>query len=226
MMPSLRLGGRARAKHILDKFDAVWQEDAMQSSLLSGDPKALEKFQSARAANRDWRERFGYNERNDVNNLVQKILHQDVTTKEVADYLIGSGKVGKQGVSARLYESLMNATGNNEKLAQSIKGAIWDKLSSSSTAAKDIREFLHYSTKDDLAGKVFSPEERSLMLKHADVIDQAKAARDAVGQFEKAGKPEPGPMQQLASRKLSAARWTRGKPFGKPSRATPGRAAT
>ena len=187
------------AKHILDKFDA-WQEDAMQKSLLSGDPKALEKFQAARAANRDWRERFGYNEKRDVNNLVQKILHQDVTTKEVADYLIGSGKVGKQGVSARLYESLMNATGNSEKLAQSIKGAIWDKLSSSSTAAKDIREFLHYSTKDDLAGKVFSPEERSLMLKHADVLDQAKAARDAVGQFEKTGKPEPGPLQQLASR--------------------------
>jgi hypothetical protein len=191
------------ARHIISKFDD-WQQDAMQTALLSGDEKALEKFKQARAANREWRENFGYNERNDVNNLAQKVLHQDVTPNEVANYLIGSGKVGSQGTTSRLYDSLMKATGNNEDLAKSIQGAIWDRLSSSPTAAKDIREFVHKSGRD-LAEKVFPQGSRELMLRHADILDKAKAARELSADMAKGSKPKPvdaekGPMQQLAAR--------------------------
>ena len=191
------------AKKIIDHFDD-WHNDAMQSSLLSGDPKALDKFKAARDANRDWREKFGYNERNDVNNLAQKILHEDVTPQEVANWLIGSGKIGKQGTTSRLYDQLMTATGNNPELAQSIQGAIWDTLSNSKTAAADIREFVHKSGRD-LAEKVFPPGARELMLRHADTLDQAKNAREVVVDIAKNTKPsnvpvDKGPMQQLAKR--------------------------
>ena len=190
------------AKHIIDSFDE-WHNDAMQNSLLSGDPEALNSFRkTARNANRDWRERFGYNERDDVNNVIQKILHKDVTPNEVANYLIGSGKIGKQGTTSRLYDGMMKATGNNPELAKSIQGAIWDTLSNSKNAAADIREFVHKSGRD-LAQKVFPQGSRDLMLRHADTLDQADNARQVVAEVAKNTKPgsvpvEKGPMQQLA----------------------------
>ena len=191
------------AKHIIDSFDE-WHNDAMQNSLLSGDPTALEKFKTARKANADWRDRFGYNETNDVNNVVQKILHQDVKPQEVANWLIGSGKIGKQGITSRLYDGLMKATGNNPELAKSIQGAIWDTLSNSKNAAADIREFVHKSGRD-LAEKVFPQGSRDLMLRHADTLDQGAAAREVVADVAKNTKPaampvDKGPMQQLAAR--------------------------
>ena len=144
---------RRAATNVMRQFDK-WQSDAFENALLSGDPEALNSFRKARDANRDWRDRFGYNERDDVNNIVQKILHKDVTPQEVANWLIGSGKVGKQGTTSRLYDGMMKATGNNPELAQSIQGAIWDTLSNSKNAAADIREFVHKSGRD-LAEKVF-----------------------------------------------------------------------
>ena len=194
---------RRAATNVMRQFDK-WQSDAFENALLSGDPEALANFRKAREANRDWRERFGYNERDDVNNIVQKILHKDVTSQEVANWLIGSGKIGKQGTTSRLYDQLMKATGNNPELAQSIQGAIWDTLSSSKNAAADIREFVHKSGRD-LAEKVFPQGSRELMLRHADMLDQGQAARDTVAEVAKNTRPgnvavEKGPMQQLAKR--------------------------
>jgi hypothetical protein len=194
---------RRAASHVMRQFDK-WQSDAFESALLSGDPEALANFRKARDANRDWRERFGYNERDDVNNIVQKILHKDVTPQEVANWLVGSGKVGKQGTTSRLYDGVMKATGNNPELAQSIRGAIWDTLSNSKNAAADIREFVHRSGRD-LAGKVFPQGSRELMLRHADTLDKAKTARELVADAAKttapkATKVEKGPTQQLADR--------------------------
>jgi hypothetical protein len=194
---------RRAATNVMRQFDE-WQSDAFEKALLSGDPEALANFRKARDANRDWRERFGYNEKDDVNNIVQKILHKDVTPQEVANWLVGSGKVGKQGTTSRLYDGLMKATGNNPELAQSIQGAIWDTLSNSKTAAADIREFVHKSGRD-LAEKVFPQGSRELMLRHADMLDQGKAARDVVAEVAENTKPgkttvEKGPLQQLAAR--------------------------
>jgi hypothetical protein len=98
----------------------------------------------------------------------------------------------------------MKATGNNPELAQSIQGAIWDTLSNSKTAAADIREFVH-KTGRDLAQKVFPEGSRELMLKHADILDRAKEARDLTAEVAKATKPGEtpvprGPMAELAKR--------------------------
>ena len=194
---------RRASTNVMRQFDK-WQSDAFEKALLSGDPEALNSFRKARAANTDWRERFGYNERDDVNNIVQKVLHKDVTPQEVANWLIGSGKVGKQGTTSRLYDGLMKATGNNPELAKSIQGAIWDTLSNSKNAAADIREFVHKSGRD-LAEKVFPQGSRDLMLRHADTLDQGAAAREVVADVGKNTKPaampvDKGPMQQLAAR--------------------------
>jgi hypothetical protein len=191
------------AKKVIDAYDA-WTEEAMQKHLLSGDPKALEKFQAANKANREWRQDFGYNEKRDVNNLAQKVLHQDVTPQEVASYLIGSGKIGKQGTTSRLYTMLMKATGDSPELAQSIQGAIWENLSGGKNAAADIREFVHKSGRD-LAEKVFPEGTRDLMLRHADILDKAKTALEMSADMAKGTKPKPvevipGPMQQMAKR--------------------------
>jgi hypothetical protein len=189
------------ARQIKDSFDD-WQNDAMQNALMSGDPQSLEKFQRARAANRDWRERFGYNERNDADRMVQKIIQQDVTPQEVSQWLIGSGKVGKQGTTSRLFQHVMDATGNSPELHQAIRGSVWNTLSESANAAKDIREFIGRSGRD-LAGRLFSREDQALMLAHARELDAAKAARETATQTAKSTKPQPtevtkGPMQTLA----------------------------
>src|SRR4051812_5424717 len=57
----------------------------------------------------------------------------------------------------------MEATGNNAELAQSIRGGVWNTLSSGANAARDIREFLGNSGRD-LATRLFSPEDQALMV--------------------------------------------------------------
>jgi hypothetical protein len=52
---------RRAAGAVMNAFDE-WQQRAMQGRHYEGDPEALPAFLRARAANRDYRERFGYNE--------------------------------------------------------------------------------------------------------------------------------------------------------------------
>ena len=91
---------RAASNIIMHEFNE-WQADAYENALYSGSPEALQAYRDARAANASWRQRF-YNDRDDADKLINKIVTGEVTPQEMANWLVGNTQVGSKGVSSRL----------------------------------------------------------------------------------------------------------------------------
>lgn len=202
------------ARTVMRAFDD-WQANAMQNHLIGGSPEALDTFLRARQANHDWLQNFGYNGNSDAENFINRMATEDVTPQEVVGKLIGD-KAGKQGVSSRLHDQVMTATGNDPAAAQSIRGAYWNKLAGTPEGvtarapekiASDISEFLGGSGRD-MAGRVFSPADQEAARAHADTIRQIRQERGVTEEIAQntrptePGKIAPGPTQQLANRVL------------------------
>ncbi|WP_027584219.1 hypothetical protein [Bradyrhizobium sp. Ai1a-2] len=197
-------GDRRAARNVMREFEN-WTNDAFDNALMSGSDDALKEFRTARAANRDWRTRFGWNERDDADKMINRIVTGTVTPQEFANKLIGETKVGAAGVSSRLYTRVMEATGNAPEAAQAIRGGIWNRLTQSTegVAGKDpnkvadgIYQFFNNYGRD-LANKTFTPEQKRLALVYADTLRRTATARAAVA--ERAKEPVGiGPMRQLA----------------------------
>jgi hypothetical protein len=200
---------RRAARLVMEQFDQ-WQSNAFENALLSGDDAALRVFREARAANTSWRNRF-FNDDDDAGRIVTRIVTGEVTPQEVANYIIGAGKVGAKGVSSRLLTSIAEATGGDTEAMQAIRGGIWSKLSQTiegaepkqgSKVAADIVEFL-YNSGRDVAQRLFTPEQQRLMRAYADTLRNGEEARQLIGEVAATTKPgavpvPPGPMRQLA----------------------------
>jgi hypothetical protein len=205
-------GDRRAAARIIDAFDH-WQQRAMEGPHFEGDPDVLGAFQRARAANRDFRQRFGYNDRNDADAILNKIVQpgDQIGSEDIAKALFAGG-----GKPSRLLDAIFQATGdhpNHGNVVQAVRGGVWNKLSglgegergaSAETVASNINKFLN---RRDMADRIYSPQDQALARGHAQVLRQAVEARDAAAQAAKTSKPVPtevtkGPMQELADRVL------------------------
>lgn len=202
---------RAASRQIIREFDN-WLGDAFDNALFSGSDEALNAFRSARAANADWRTRFGYNARDDADNIINRIVTGEVTPQETANWLVGAGKVGSRGLSSRLLTRIAEATGNDPQSMQAIRGGVWNRLSQATEGvdakngakvANDIGEFLNGSGRD-VANRLFTPEQRGVMRTYAETLRRGGEARETLAQVSQTTKPSPapvniGPMQELAS---------------------------
>ncbi|PDT74120.1 hypothetical protein [Bradyrhizobium sp. C9] len=202
---------RRAARHVIGAFDD-WIGNAFDNALFSGSDEALQSYRAARAANADWRQRFGFNARDDADRIVNRIVTGEVTPQEVSNYIVGASKVGAKGVSSRLLTRLADATGNDPEALQAIRGGVWNRLSQATegTAAKppakiinDIHEFLNGSGQD-VAHRLFTPEQQGVMRAYADTLRRGGQARETLEEAAKNTKPSPmetniGPMQELAS---------------------------
>jgi hypothetical protein len=92
---------RRAARHVIKAFDESIG-NAFDNALFSGSDEALQSYRAARAANADWRTRFGFNQRDDADRIVNRIVTGEVTPQEVSNYIVGASKVGAKGVSSRL----------------------------------------------------------------------------------------------------------------------------
>lgn len=208
-------GDQRAAGRIMNAFDE-WQQRAMGGPHFEGDPDALPAFQRARAANRDFRQRFGYNGRNDADTLLNKIVQpgDQIGSNDIANALTAT-RGDKPG---RLMDAVFQATGdhpNHPNVVQAVRGGVWNKLASGveggrPRTAEDIASKIYEFTRGpgrDVAARIYNPEDQALMLRHADVLRAAERARDNTAVLAKANKPVPtevqkGPMQQLADRVL------------------------
>lgn len=202
---------RRAARHVMRGFDD-WLNSAFDNALFSGSDEALQAFKDARAANADWRTRFGFNARDDADRIVNRIATGEVTPQEVSNWLVGASKVGSKGVSSRLLTRIAEATGNDPESMQAIRGGIWNRLSQSTggvdakagvKSANAIYEFLNGSGRD-IANRLFTPDQRAIMTAYADTVRNTFAQRRAAPGIERATKPTPtdvgvGPMQELAN---------------------------
>lgn len=202
---------RRAARHVISAYDD-WLGSAFDRALFSGSDEALQSYRAARAANTEWRQRFGFNQRDDADRIVNRIVTGEVTPQEVSNYIVGASKVGAKGVSSRLLTRLAEATGNDPEALQAIRGGVWNRLSQATegTAAKpsakvidDINEFLNGSGQD-VANRLFTPEQRGVMRAYADTLRRGGQARETLEEAAKntkptSIKPEIGPMQDLAN---------------------------
>lgn len=205
---------RAAARHIIREFDG-WLGDAFDNALFSGSDRALQAFREARAANTDWRTRYGYNARDDADRIVNRIVTGEVTPQEVANYVVGSTKVGSKGVSSRLLTRLGEATGGDPEAMGAIRGGVWNKLAETTDGvaaktpekiANDINEFLHGSGRD-VANRLFSESQRNIMRSYAQTLRTGIEARGVVADMAANTRPSAmevgvGPFQQLANQVL------------------------
>jgi len=125
---------RSAARQIIREFDN-WQSDAFDSALFSGSDEALSAFRQARAANTEWRQRFGFNARDDADRIVNRIVTGEVTPQEVSNWLVGASQVGAKGVSSRLLTRIAEATGGDAEAMQAIRGGVWNRLSQATEGA-------------------------------------------------------------------------------------------
>jgi hypothetical protein len=202
---------RRAARHVIGAFDD-WIGSAFDNALFSGSDEALQSYRAARSANADWRQRFGFNARDDADRIINRIVTGEVTPQEVSNYIVGASKIGAKGVSSRLLTRLAEATGNDPEALQAIRGGVWNRLSQATegTAAKlpakiinDINEFLHGSGRD-VANRLFTPEQQGVMRAYADTLRRGGHARETLEEAAKNTKPSPmkvntGPMQELAN---------------------------
>lgn len=202
---------RRASRRVIGAFDN-WLSDSFDNALFSGSDEALHAFRQARAANTEWRARFGFNARDDADRVVNRIVVGETTPQEAANYIVGAGKVGAKGVSSRLLTRIAEATNNDPEAMQAIRGGIWNRLSQSTggveakaggKVANDIGEFLNGSGRD-VAQRLFSQEQQNIMRTYADTIRRTAASREYVSEVMANTKPGKmdvgaGPMQDLAN---------------------------
>jgi hypothetical protein len=208
---------RAAGRRIIREFDA-WESDAIDNALFSGSPQALQAVRDARAANTTWRQRF-YNDRDDADRIINRIVTGEVTPQEVANYVVGATKVGSKGVSSRLLTRLAEATGGDVDAMNAIRAGVWNKLSQSTDGvtgknavkvADEIGEFLNGSGRD-VANRLFSEPQRAVARAYADTIRAGVRARESAAEIAANTKPGQmevgiGPFQQLAKAVLGGGR--------------------
>jgi hypothetical protein len=202
---------RRAARHVISAYDD-WLSSAFDRALFSGSDEALQSYQAARAANTEWRQRFGFNARDDADRIVNRIVTGEVTPQEASNYIVGASKVGAKGVSSRLLTRLAEATGNDPEALQAIRGGVWNRLSQATegTATKpaakvadDIGEFLNGSGRD-VATQLFTPEQQGVMRAYAETLRRGGQARETLAEAAKnskpsASSPQVGQMQELAN---------------------------
>lgn len=202
---------RGAARHVISAYDD-WLGSAFDNALFSGSDEALNAYRQARAANADWRTRFGFNARDDADRIVNRIVTGEVTPQEVSNYIVGASKVGAKGVSSRLLTRLAEATGGDPEALQAIRGGVWNRLSQATEGAaakpsakiiNDISEFLNNSGRD-VANRLFTPEQQGVMRAYADTLRRGGVARETLEEAAKNSKPSSmkvnaGPMQDLAN---------------------------
>jgi hypothetical protein len=211
-------GDRRAARAVMREFDN-WLGDAFDDALFSGSEAALQSFRAARAANTEWRQRFGFNARDDADRVVNRIVTGEVTPQEVANYVVGASKVGSKGVSSRLLTRIAEATGGDPEAMNAIRSGVWNRLSQSTEGvtaknagkvADDIGDFLNGSGRD-VANRLFSEPQRGIMRAYADTIRAGAVARESAAEIAANTKPGQmevgiGPFQQLAKAVLGGGR--------------------
>ncbi len=207
---------RAAARIIIREFDS-WQGDAFDNALFSGSDAALQSFRAARAANAEWRARYGFNARDDADRIVNRVVTGEVTPQEVANWVVGATKVGGKGVSSRLIARITEATAGDQEAMQAIRGGVWNRLSSATEGvtakapekvASDINEFLNGSGRD-VARRLFSDAQQSIMRTYSNALRQGQQARESIADIAANTRPSSmevgiGPLEKLAKDVLGA----------------------
>lgn len=166
----------ARAmRAIMDSYDGQI-ERAISEGLFSGDPRALQALQDARASYARYRQTFGpQRPGDDVGTAMRRIVDRNATPEETANMIIGSGKIGQAGLPVRIADRLQDVLGTDSPEWNSIRQAMWQKASQVRNSAGEVDPIRSAAnildfTNSTLARRMFAPQELGAMRAHAQAI--------------------------------------------------------
>jgi len=161
---------RRAMQAVMEAFDNNI-ERSITEDLFSGDPRALQALQEARASYSRYRNTFGPQRKgDDVGDAMRRIVEQNRTPEEVANYIIGSGKLGSSGLPVRIADRLQEVLPPEQFNA--VRQAIWQRASQVRgqdggidpiKSARSTLDFLGTT----LAQRHFNAQERAAMREHA-----------------------------------------------------------
>lgn len=181
---------RRAVSNIIQAFDGQI-ERTIASGLFSGDPRALEVLQNARASYSRYRQLYHPQGADDVGTAMRRIVERNATPEETANMVVGSGSLNA-GLPVRIADRLEQILGPESEAYNAVRQAIWQKFSQIRSgaageidpvrSARSITDF----TNSSLARRHFDAEELAAMRRHAQGIRELDQATKALPVTQKA----------------------------------------
>lgn len=161
---------------IIDAFDDHI-ERSIANGLFTGDPRALDALQEARASFSNYRKTYRPNPGDDVSQAMNRIVSRNATPEEIGNMIVGSGKIGNAGLPVRLADKLKSVLGEGSDEWSAVRQSIWQKASNVRNTAGEIDPAKSANSIVDfanstLARTVFKPDELLAMRNHANGIKE------------------------------------------------------
>jgi len=174
--------GRA-AKAVLDAFDDHI-DAAINGGMFKGDPRAIGAWNDARAFYADYRKSFTAGKNDPIGRVVEKIIGKGdnpaAIPNDVADFMYGSAGVNPNSLNVGVVSRLKSTFGERSPEWSGIKQGLFSRLTEAGPGvtefgggkvAQRLNKFLSSDGKE-MANLVFSPAERDLLQKYADLMRQ------------------------------------------------------
>ena len=116
---------------ILDAFDSHIDQ-AVNSGMFRGDPRAVQAWNDARAAFSDYKSTFGKQSNDPVGRVVQKVLgdriNEPASANAVADHLFGSSGINPSDLNRGVAQRFKNVIGENSSEWSGVKQGLFSRL--------------------------------------------------------------------------------------------------
>jgi hypothetical protein len=168
-------GEDARAVNAIKHQFDNWVSDAIDKRLFQGDATALDDLKAARSL---WSQYKGMTaSKEGPMQVISKMVNEERTGAEVANWLLSSSTVGQAGNSARVAAQVKRMVGATSDEWQGIRAAAWDRVVNDATGnprnAQQIAKAIDDLTRGNgkaLARQLYSGSEISQMQRLAGAI--------------------------------------------------------
>lgn len=206
------------AKKVLDAFDAEI-DNAINSGMFRGDPRAIKAWNVARETHADYRRTFGSptgGNKDRVSGVVQKILgnrdNPAAIPNDVADYMYGAAGVNPTSLNVAVVSRIKNILGDRSPEWSAIKQGLFSRVTETAEGVKDLgpgtvaqrlNRFLNSDGKE-MAGLLYSKEERDLLQQYANLMRQIEIPQAGANWSNTATFAREGYKPSMSSRVLGA----------------------
>jgi len=142
-----------------------WIEDAVDRSLFSGDPLALDDLKKARGIWKEYLSMTRPQVGDDAGRRIQSIIRNDVGPMEVTNWLLGANKIGAGGLPRRMVQRIKTMFGADSDEIKTLRQAMWLRLTMAPEGAdmpgpKLVSNRLSQFLTQDLADALYTPRQR------------------------------------------------------------------
>lgn len=185
-------GDKLRVGAMVKAFNS-WLDGVADEALMSGaGPQAVQQFKNARAASAKHFSLFAENNTlgktsDKAGQVLERMIGEDVTSAEVANWMWGKGRMGEGGDAYRLAKRLGAIFPKDGEEWQALRRGMWDRLTTEAEGknqpgaqalSQNILEFVNGKGRA-LAGELFDAAELSKMRRFAATLKNTLPPPDA-----------------------------------------------